>query len=80
MATLQHPKTRQLITVPDDAVASYEEQGWAAPDSATLREEPTPSWLKANIAAYADEHGIDLEGATTKTAMLEAIAAARAAE
>jgi len=41
--------------------------------------EPTPdnTWKVADLKAYADEHGIDLKGATTKAAILAAIEAAK---
>ena len=78
MATLQHPTTRQTVSVPDATVDDYLERGWLRPGDAAASTLPTADWTNDQIRAYADTHGIDLTGARVKADMLDAITAATA--
>ena len=48
-----------------------EDEGFAPGDADTLQAAPNDSWTKGDLLAYAEEHGIDMTGATkTKPAAL----------
>lgn len=88
MATLKHPGKGRTVVVPDGTVGYYTEHGWEVVDGTPVPEStpqgpesegPSKSWKVDQLKAYAEEHGIDLGGATKKDDLLSAIEAAAAA-
>jgi len=55
---------------------SKDKEAPAEPDADT----PTSDWKNADIEAWAEDHGVDLGGATKKADMLDAIASANEKE
>ena len=58
--------------IPAAAADHYTAPG-ATPAAPAVDDEPTEEWKNADIEAWANDHGIDLAGATKKADMLAAI-------
>lgn len=68
--------------VPSAVADAYHDPSAAAPADPDQEagDEPDESWKNADIAAWAEDHEVDLAGATKKADMLAAIAASNKEE
>lgn len=78
MARLTHATTGVTVDVADALVERLGRE-WK-PEGAVPEGAPSEAWKLADLHAYAQEHDVDLNGATKKADIVAAITAASEAE
>lgn len=75
MPVFKHEATGRMVSLAGDAGDRYRELGWVefTPVVDAAGDAPSSKWKVAALEAYAEEHGIDLAGASSKAEKLALI-------
>lgn len=74
MPRLRNELTGAVMTVTEATVARLGRE-WVDAEKSARSDSPDSTWKVAELKAYADENGIDLDGATKKDDVLAVITA-----